>query len=178
MARVIKKTERAGDAPVKSDHGASHPSSADKSRPPKGGKPKFIRKGKPPETYAPVIPPYAPAAPSEGIQLEPPRHAVETTTEDDVQPIKKPTGPQADQPQGLTVNIAGLQAMSMVDLNKMAREMGIENFGTMRKHEVIFHILQKNAERNGILFSEGVLEVLGEGFGFLRSQACSSSPFP
>jgi len=79
---------------------------------------------------------------------------------------------------GLTVNIAKLQAMTMMELNTMAKEMGIENFGTMRKHEVIFHILQKNAERSGILFSEGVLEVLPEGFGFLRSQSFNYLPCP
>jgi transcription termination factor Rho len=60
----------------------------------------------------------------------------------------------------------------------MAKEMGIENFGTMRKHEVIFHILQKNAERSGIMFSEGVLEILDEGFGFLRSQSFNYLPCP
>src|SRR6058998_3228618 len=60
----------------------------------------------------------------------------------------------------------------------MAKEMSIVNFGTMRKHEVIFHILQKNAERSGILFSEGVLEVLSEGFGFLRSQSFNYLPCP
>src|SRR5215475_5014292 len=76
----------------------------------------------------------------------------------------------------LTVNIAKLQAMTMTELNSMAKEMGIENFGTMRKHEVIFHILQKNAERSGVLFSEGVLEVLPEGFGFLRSQSFNYLP--
>src|SRR5829696_9012901 len=79
---------------------------------------------------------------------------------------------------GPTINIAKLQAMSMNELNQMAKEMGIENFGTMRKHEVIFHILQKNAERSGILFSEGVLEVLPEGFGFLRSQSFNYLPCP
>ena len=79
---------------------------------------------------------------------------------------------------GITVNIAKLQAMTMTELNNMAKEMGIENFGTMRKHEVIFHILQKNAERSGILFSEGVLEVLPEGFGFLRSQSFNYLPCP
>ena len=52
--------------------------------------------------------------------------------------------------------------MAMTDLNGMARDLGVENFGTMRKHEVIFHILQKNAERAGVLFSEGVLEILPE----------------
>src|SRR5256885_10437382 len=48
----------------------------------------------------------------------------------------------------------------------------------MRKHEVIFHILQKNAERAGVLFSEGVLEVLPEGFGFLRSLSFNYLPCP
>ncbi|MBI3191741.1 MAG: Rho termination factor N-terminal domain-containing protein, partial [Pedosphaera parvula] len=75
-----------------------------------------------------------------------------------------------------TLNIVALQAMSIGDLNKMAKEMGIENFGTMRKHEVIFHILQKNAERSGVLFAEGVLEILPEGFGFLRSQSFNYLP--
>ena len=76
------------------------------------------------------------------------------------------------------LNIAKLQAMSMVELNQMARELSVENFGTMRKHEVIFHILQKNAERAGVLFSEGVLEILAEGFGFLRSQSFNYLPCP
>ena len=79
---------------------------------------------------------------------------------------------------GRTINIAQLQAMAMPELNQMAREMGIENFGTMRKHELIFHILQKNAERSGILFSEGVLEILPEGFGFLRSRSFNYLPCP
>lgn len=77
-----------------------------------------------------------------------------------------------------SINISQLQAMSMVDLNEMAKEMEIENFGTMKKHEVIFQILQKNAERSGILFSEGVLEILPEGFGFLRSYSFNYLPCP
>src|SRR6266478_8541343 len=77
-----------------------------------------------------------------------------------------------------SLNIAKLQSMSMTELNQMARDLGVENFGTMRKHEVIFHILQKNAERAGVLFSEGVLEVLPEGFGFLRSQSFNYLPCP
>ena len=77
-----------------------------------------------------------------------------------------------------TVHISRLQALSMMDLNAMAKEKGIENFGTMRKHELIFHILQKNAVASGVLFSEGVLEVLPEGFGFLRSQSFNYLPCP
>src|SRR6266481_9015288 len=71
-----------------------------------------------------------------------------------------------DKIAATSLNIAKLQAMSMNELNQMARELSVENFGTMRKHEDIFHILQKNAERAEVLFSEGVLEVLPEGFGF------------
>jgi transcription termination factor Rho len=76
------------------------------------------------------------------------------------------------------LNISRLQAMSMPELNTMAKDYGIENFGTLKKHELIFHILQKNAERSGIMFSEGVLEVLPDGFGFLRSQSFNYLPCP
>jgi transcription termination factor Rho len=87
-------------------------------------------------------------------------------------------GADKDKTAAGSLNIAKLQSMSMPELNQMARELGVENFGTMRKHEVIFHLLQKNAERAGVLFSEGVLEVLPEGFGFLRSQSFNYLPCP
>jgi len=104
--------------------------------------------------------------------------------------LRPPTGPAESggtgeetaaggEPKGgKTINISQLQAMSMAELNHMAKDMGIENFGTMKKHEVIFQILQKNAERAGILFAEGVLEILPEGFGFLRSQSFNYLPCP
>jgi len=53
----------------------------------------------------------------------------------------------------------------MPELNQMARELGVENFGTMRKHEVIFHIFRKT-RAVGIMFSEGVLEVLSRASAF------------
>jgi len=80
--------------------------------------------------------------------------------------------------RGETINISKLQAMPIADLNGMAKEMGVDNFGTMKKHEVIFRLLEKNAQRNGILFAEGVLEILSEGFGFLRSQSFNYLPCP
>ncbi len=85
---------------------------------------------------------------------------------------------RAERKPGVNLNIAKLQAMAIGDLNNMAREFDIENFGTMRKHEVIFHILARNAERGGMLYAEGVLEVLGEGYGFLRSQSFNYLPCP
>jgi transcription termination factor Rho len=89
-------------------------------------------------------------------------------------PPQRPTPPPVPEPpRGETINIAKLHAMSIPDLNAKAKELGVENFGTMKKHELVFAILQKNAERRGILFAEGVLEVMPEGYGFLRSPAFS-----
>ena len=118
--------------------------------------------------------PRRPAEPGEGNRPEPRRN-------DGGRPGNRGDakgGPEDKDRIANTLNIAKLQAMSMTELNQMARELNVENFGTMRKHEVIFHILQKNAERAGVLFSEGVLEVLPEGFGFLRSQSFNYLPCP
>src|SRR5438045_748416 len=107
-------------------------------------------------------------------ELQPPASPVEPSEGE--KPVEKVS--QDKDHIATSLNIAKLQGMSMADLNQMARDLGVENFGTMRKHEVIFHILQKNAERSGVLFSEGVLEVLSEGFGFLRSQSFNYLPCP
>ena len=110
-------------------------------------------------------------------ELQPPTTPVETREAENAQ--AEPTSPKdKDRVAANSINIAKLQAMSMPELNQMARDLVVENFGTMRKHEVIFHILQKNAERAGVMFSEGVLEVLSEGFGFLRSQSFNYLPCP
>jgi transcription termination factor Rho len=110
-------------------------------------------------------PPSAPVEPSHDEPREEPRQ------------FERRGGYQRDK-IATSMNIAKLQAMSMTELNNMAKEYGVENFGTMRKHEVIFHILEKNAARAGVLFSEGVIEVLPEGFGFLRSQSFNYLPCP
>jgi transcription termination factor Rho len=116
--------------------------------------------------------------PAESAELQPPSTPVELAEEPKAEePREERRGPQRDK-IATSLNIAKLQAMNMTELNTMARDLGVENFGTMRKHEVIFHILQKNAERAGVLFSEGVLEVLPEGFGFLRSQSFNYLPCP
>ncbi|MEI7807347.1 MAG: transcription termination factor Rho [Verrucomicrobiota bacterium] len=114
--------------------------------------------------------------PESSGQLRPPSAPVEPTGEEPRQ-FERRGGYQRDR-IATSMNIAKLQAMQMTELNAMAKENGVENFGTMRKHEVIFHILQKNAERAGVLFSEGVIEVLPEGFGFLRSKSFNYLPCP
>ena len=79
---------------------------------------------------------------------------------------------------GEAVNISELQKKEIAELNEMAREAGIENFGTMRKQDVIFNILRRHANEGGVLMADGVLEILGEGFGFLRSASYNYLPSP
>jgi transcription termination factor Rho len=83
-----------------------------------------------------------------------------------------------EEADGERINIGDLQEKDIAELNTMAKEMEVENFGTMRKHEVIFQILRKHTENRGILIAEGVLEILPEGFGFLRSPHFNYLPCP
>ena len=75
-----------------------------------------------------------------------------------------------------SINITELQEMSMEKLSVMAREMGIEGVGALEKSKLVFEILRVNAERNGVMYGSGLLEILPDGFGFLRSPAYSYLP--
>jgi len=67
------------------------------------------------------------------------------------------------------LNLSDLKAQSAADLLTMAEELEIENASTMRKGEMMFSILKERAEEGWTVFGDGVLEVLQDGFGFLRS---------
>src|SRR5258705_1412398 len=62
--------------------------------------------------------------------------------------------------------------------SKLAKEHGIENATMMRKQDLIFSILQVQTEKSGLIFSEGVLECLPDGFGFLRAPEYNYLPGP
>ncbi len=83
-----------------------------------------------------------------------------------------------EEADGEEINIGHLQKKDIAELNTLAKEMDVENFGTMRKHEMIFQILRKHAENKGVLIADGVLEILPEGFGFLRSPHYNYLPCP
>ena len=80
------------------------------------------------------------------------------------------------QTPGPSINITELQEKSMEELTAMACEMGIEGVGALEKSKLVFEILRCNAERNGIMYGSGFLEILPDGFGFLRSPAYSYLP--
>ncbi len=86
--------------------------------------------------------------------------------------------PPGDQPPGETISMTELQGMTVDDLAGKAATFGVDVAGTLNKHELILAILKQNAERNGLMYGEGVLEILPDGFGFLRSPASNYIPCP
>ncbi len=78
----------------------------------------------------------------------------------------------------LMLNLAGLKDMSISELTHIAKEMGIEGASGLRKQELIFKVLATQTEKSGLIFSEGVLETLPDGFGFLRAPEYNYLPGP
>jgi transcription termination factor Rho len=75
------------------------------------------------------------------------------------------------------MNLKELKDKKIGDLNEMARQLGIENASGLRKQDLIFEILKKQSEK-GEIFGEGVLEILPDGFGFLRAPDYNYLPGP
>ncbi len=76
------------------------------------------------------------------------------------------------------LNLADLKAQSPKDLLSMAEELEIENASTMRKGDMMFAILRERADEEWLIGGDGVLEVLQDGFGFLRSPEANYLPGP
>ena len=76
------------------------------------------------------------------------------------------------------MDITKLKDMKMSELAKFAKGMGINGISGIRKQDLIFKILQAQAENQGLMFGEGTLEILSEGFGFLRSVNYNYLPCP
>jgi transcription termination factor Rho len=76
------------------------------------------------------------------------------------------------------MDLVQLKEQNIKGLIQMAKEFGVEGFSTMRKQELIFALLQAQAEQDGLIYGEGVLETLPDGFGFLRAQSYNYLPGP
>ncbi len=76
------------------------------------------------------------------------------------------------------MNLVELKGKSIAELTTMADELKVEGVSGMRKQELIFAILQAQTEKNGMIFGEGVLEILPDGFGFLRAPDYNYLPGP
>ena len=76
------------------------------------------------------------------------------------------------------LNLAELKEMSIQNLQNVAKDIGVTGMAGMRKQDLIFKILQVQAEKSGLIFAEGVLECLPDGFGFLRAPEYNYLPGP
>ncbi len=76
------------------------------------------------------------------------------------------------------ISLFDLQAMKVPELQAMAESYGLVELGAMRSHDLIFEILKAHARRGGVVHSKGVLEILPDGFGFLRSPYSNYLPCP
>ena len=76
------------------------------------------------------------------------------------------------------IELATLKDMSVGALTKIAKQLDVPGATGMRKQELIFEILKARAEKSGLIFSEGVLETLPDGFGFLRAPDYNYLPGP
>jgi transcription termination factor Rho len=84
----------------------------------------------------------------------------------------------AEAAQNGRLDLKQLKEMTINELSGVARTLGVENPTGMRRQDLIFRILQRQTEREGLIFGEGVLEVLPEGFGFLRAPEYNYLPGP
>ena len=76
------------------------------------------------------------------------------------------------------MNLVELKKMKISELTNMAKEFNIEGASGMRKQDLTFALLQAHSERNGIIYGAGVLEILPDGFGFLRAPDANYLPGP
>lgn len=79
---------------------------------------------------------------------------------------------------GIFMEIAELKGRSISELTKLAKELNVNGISGLKKQDLIFKILQAKTEKEGLIFGEGVLEILPDGFGFLRSPDYNYLPGP
>ena len=116
--------------------------------------------------------------PDSGSQREPKGKSKKDKNSD----RKNKNGPRGDtmirDKTAPSLDISALQAKPMEELAEMGKTLGIEGIGALEKPDLIFEILKANAEQNGLMYGSGHLEVLPDGFGFLRSSSYSYLPSP
>ncbi len=100
------------------------------------------------------------------------------STAEAVKPAAAKRASDAPRRTADTLNIGELKDMSIAKLTQVAKDLNVAGATGMRKQELIFQILKAQTEQSGFIFSEGVLEVLPDGFGFLRAPDYNYLPGP
>src|SRR5262245_994347 len=111
--------------------------------------------------------PASAAAPRpEGVATEPARGDY---AEDDYAGFDEEINSRYEEIKRGSTHISELQQMTMPQLLKIAKEEGLTDYTGLKKQDLIFRILKERVKQNGLMFGEGTLETLPDGFGFLRS---------
>ena len=104
--------------------------------------------------------------------------ADEEPREEPTEPEPVPAQPEAVTPTTPRLELRELKEMTIQELTAAALALGVADAAGMRKHDLIFRVLQTQGQRSGLLFAEGVLEIMPDGYGFLRSPQSSYLPGP
>jgi len=131
----------------------------------------------PPPVSLEVEPPKPPVEPEGAPRLEPGENGAPGAEAAATAGARQGGGP-GQGPAIPSLDLSQLQAKDMAELTAMAVALDVERVGTLGKHELIFEILKANTEKNGVMYGGGVLEVLPDGFGFLRTPEYSYMPCP
>src|SRR2546423_242065 len=99
-------------------------------------------------------------------------------TNDDVASFDAETNAKYEQVKGGKLFIKDLQQMDVHQLHEIAKAEGIQDYVGLKKQDLIFQILRSRIRQNGLMYGEGVLEILPDGFGFLRSPEYNYLPCP
>lgn len=78
----------------------------------------------------------------------------------------------------MPMEIAQLNSLKIDELNEMAKDLGVTGYSGYPRKELIFKILEQQAQKEGLIFGSGVLEILPDGYGFLRNAASNYLPGP
>jgi transcription termination factor Rho len=97
---------------------------------------------------------------------------------EDVASLDAETNAKYEQVKGGKLYIKDLQTMDVQKLHEIAKEEGIVDYVGLKKQDLIFQILRSRIRQNGLMYGEGVLEILPDGFGFLRSPEYNYLPCP
>ncbi len=109
---------------------------------------------------------------------EPRDYAYDEVAEPESEPVGESTYDRYEAVKKEELHITSLQRMTVTDLLKAARKEGLKDITGLKKQDLIFQILKHRVNRNGLMYGEGVLEVLPDGFGFLRSPEYNYLPCP
>jgi transcription termination factor Rho len=155
--------------------GRSRSSSTKSSSRSSSSKPTTKRKSPSPSKPRP-----APRANTAVAEAEPEalKNAPPTNGGDDTPPVDPETHAKYEEVKRGSVHITELQKMTVSELHEVARGEGLEEHSGLKKQDLIFRILKQRIHQTGMMFGEGVLEILPDGFGFLRSPEYNYLPCP